>query len=277
MLETVYLADSLYFRTNDAGSPTALLSPRNLRLTTSEVGLFGGSETPQNEDLEFRLFDADLEATVQFDDTQFVEISYTLDGFPASGIYLLFDLGNFPQTNDQFFYAVRVIGATLDPLEPGQTLEAFFAERDGNLVEDPPGYGPENIIAFDSMRDLERLGAIRNSDGISTEDARTVAYFYEAAFDRMPDLEGLNFWIDQRERGLEFERMGEFFIDSDEFVETYGNINAINNRQFVQLLYDNVLEREADQAGEDFWTNILNAGNSVTGRFGPPSMGGCDL
>ena len=51
------------------------------------------------------------------------------------------------------------------------------------------------------------------------------------------------------------------FADSSEFRSTYG---SLTNRQFVELVYRNVLDREGDAAGIAFWTGRLD--RRVTSR-----------
>ena len=53
--------------------------------------------------------------------------------------------------------------------------------------------------------------------------------------------------------------MADAFTDSAEFKGQYG---ALGNRDFANALYVNTLDRAADQAGLDHWTNVLNSGVS---------------
>ncbi|MEZ5225840.1 MAG: DUF4214 domain-containing protein [Acidimicrobiales bacterium] len=53
--------------------------------------------------------------------------------------------------------------------------------------------------------------------------------------------------------------MSASFEVSDEFVQTYGRLD---NREFVRLVYRNVMDRDPDPAGWDHWTSSLNGGYS---------------
>lgn len=110
---------------------------------------------------------------------------------------------------------------------------------------------PDRIVAAEIV-DGEGTGL-----GISPEEAQTVAFLYEAGLDRDGefDLLGLNFWIDAREAGLSLEDVGEAFLRSAEFEAAFGNIDALSDRELVEQLYLNVLERSGETAGVDFWTN----------------------
>ena len=78
-----------------------------------------------------------------------------------------------------------------------------------------------------------------------------VARLYEAAFDRAPDDAGLAFWTNAQQAGAGLNTIADFFVASPEFQSRYGNLGT---GQFVDRLYLNALDREADPAGRAFWT-----------------------
>jgi len=84
-----------------------------------------------------------------------------------------------------------------------------------------------------------------------------VIRLYKAFFGRLPDSAGLDHWVDARRSGLGLIRIAEAFAASTEFVDRYGNLS---NRQFVTLVYQNVLGREADADGLAHWTSVLDGG-----------------
>lgn len=90
------------------------------------------------------------------------------------------------------------------------------------------------------------------------ETAASVARLYHAALDRAPDVGGLTFWIDALEGGRgSLGDIADGFANSAEFQEKYG---SLNNRGYVEQLYRNVLDREGDAGGINYWTEVLNAG-----------------
>ena len=83
---------------------------------------------------------------------------------------------------------------------------------------------------------------------------------YQAALDRQPDGDGLEYWASRLFDGSETVLdMANGFVTSTEFVTTYG---ALDNSQFVDLLYNNVLDRDADTTGLNFWLNELATGST---------------
>ncbi len=86
-------------------------------------------------------------------------------------------------------------------------------------------------------------------------DARLVR-LYEAFFKRPPDLTGFNYWTEQLAQGKGLIRTAQQFSESSEFVRTYG---SLDNGAFVDLVYRNVLGRDAEPTGRAYWLAELNA------------------
>ena len=93
-------------------------------------------------------------------------------------------------------------------------------------------------------------------DGNMGKDYR----LYQAAFDRKPDVSGLDYWYHQLNSGMSLEQVASGFINSTEFKTLYGNNPS--NAELVTLLYDNVLHRAPDTAGFNYWMNELDHGTS---------------
>ncbi|MEL6766000.1 MAG: DUF4214 domain-containing protein [Pseudomonadota bacterium] len=93
------------------------------------------------------------------------------------------------------------------------------------------------------------------------EDALTevqeLALLYEAAFGRSADAEGLNFWLDALEGGLSLTEIAERFIESDEFVSLFGEIDTLSDTEIVTTFFENVLDRGPDPEGLDFFVGVL--------------------
>ncbi len=79
----------------------------------------------------------------------------------------------------------------------------------------------------------------------------SVVRLYSAVFLRLPDDGGFGFWMDY---DSDVRQMAAHFVASPEFSDRYG---LVDDEEFVSLLYCNVLGRSPDQAGFDFWTEIL--------------------
>ncbi|MCR9126268.1 MAG: DUF4214 domain-containing protein [Rhodobacteraceae bacterium] len=98
--------------------------------------------------------------------------------------------------------------------------------------------------------------ATGHTDSIWSDD---VYRLYQATLDRAPDLAGFIGWTDALGSGTPFATAVNGFVASVEFQNTYG---ALDDRGFVNLLYNNVLGRDGDAAGLQGWLNILAEGGT---------------
>lgn len=79
---------------------------------------------------------------------------------------------------------------------------------------------------------------------------------YRAFLGRIPDANGLRFWVNRRRTGSwPLVRIADSFATSSEFKRKYG---ALTNEQFVTRIYTDVLGRDADPTGVDYWTRQLD-------------------
>jgi hypothetical protein len=109
-----------------------------------------------------------------------------------------------------------------------------------------------------------------------TPDNANIARLYSAAFNRLPDTAGLNFWEDVYANSISaaVKSQGYYvslaetndgsgisiaanFIASPEFQADYGTLSDVG---FVTAMYENVLGRTPDQAGLNFWVGQLEGG-----------------
>lgn len=84
---------------------------------------------------------------------------------------------------------------------------------------------------------------------------------YRAAFNRKPDTTGLGYWIDAMDRGASMATVARGFSTSVEFASLYGA--AATHAHIVKSLYLNVLHREPDAAGADYWIKAMERGAPV--------------
>ena len=112
--------------------------------------------------------------------------------------------------------------------------------------------------------DVEReandlINDVDEDDGTpsTTSPAAQVTRLYDTVFGRAPDDAGLTFWTNALRAGVGLDDVAEVFVVSPEFRDRYGDLNQ---GEFVDLLYRNVLDREADAEGRAFWTNALAGG-----------------
>ena len=128
-------------------------------------------------------------------------------------------------------------GENYDEITGVSTLD--FTDKDLDLGKDIKG-------TFDQVTGLDT-------------DSGKMFRLYNAAFARFPDADGLKYWIGNFSSGIDDERaVSSSFLASAEFKELYGE--NITNETYVKNLYLNVLNRELDQGGYDYWVGNLNNG-----------------
>ena len=117
------------------------------------------------------------------------------------------------------------------------------------------------LTAFAESAEHRAITAAAVTAGIFVQDERTlaVARLFDAAFDRLPDREGIAYWRGTLETGGSLFSIANAFVSSQEFQDRYG---ALSNRQFIEQLYRFTLNREADALGLQTWTDRLNAGTT---------------
>ena len=80
---------------------------------------------------------------------------------------------------------------------------------------------------------------------------------YAAYFLREPDRGGLEYWTRQRGAGRPLREVSEHFARSSEFASRYGQLD---NARFVERVYRNVMDREPDAGGRQYWLGRLGRG-----------------
>jgi hypothetical protein len=98
------------------------------------------------------------------------------------------------------------------------------------------------------------------SDGLN----QSIVRLYRAFYRRLPENDGLVYWMGARRDGWSLFKMAEQFARTPEFTEMYG---PLTNEQYVNLVYNNVLGRAPDPDGKAYWLGELNSGRQTRGRM----------
>lgn len=121
---------------------------------------------------------------------------------------------------------------------------------------------------IDALAGIERLSFV---DGMLAIDVGAgqvsgSAYrLYQAAFDRQPDIAGLNYWIDRMDSGMSLQDVAQSFGQSPEFQGLFGV--APRNETLITSYYLNVLDREPDESGYAYWLDEMSGGLSASGML----------
>ena len=146
-----------------------------------------------------------------------------------------------------------------DRRENGEGTDTIDRIEYLDFDEELPIFGgsPMHLDAFDGPTDL------------SADAFEEIIELYIAYFNRAPDAIGVAYWATQYAEGLSLQHMAESFFDQAETRETYAGVvsaagELVDPDAFVTAVYDNVLGRAPDQAGFNFWTNVLANSPDVT-------------
>lgn len=141
----------------------------------------------------------------------------------------------------------------------------------------------DSVASRDGTDDAQGLNYLQFADAnvvVATAEQASVALLYIAAFNRMPDVPGLNGWEDVYTNGVSTsaKAQGAYvslaetiptgltasiaagFTHSTEFQQKYG---SLTDTAFVTLLYQNVLGRAPDTPGLNSWLDLMHNGNAT--------------
>jgi len=138
------------------------------------------------------------------------------------------------------------------PVTQGEVLTGDLADSDVLRAN-----GGNNILK-------DGPGAVDSTVANSAEVTGQVYRLYGATLGRAPDATGFQGWYNGLVPGLgatdlTLTQAAGAFVGSQEFQNTYGDLS---DEEFVQTLYRNVLDREADARGLARWTGDLANGDS---------------
>jgi hypothetical protein len=117
--------------------------------------------------------------------------------------------------------------------------------------------GPEGNDTLFSIENVRFLDGTRSFD--TKAPIWQIERLYGAAFDRAADVLGLNYHAGRLDAGVPLFAVAQDFTASPEFLAVYG---SLNNSDFLNQLYLNVLNRAAEPAGLAYWTSVLNSGTT---------------
>lgn len=197
-------------------------------------------------------------AVINYDSTASYSIKATTIGGSGSNS-ITGTSGNDTLTNGTGSNTVDGL-AGLDTYVSKGAASSYYLDQPSGIWTLTDRYGSDGI---DTLRNIERL---RFSTGVQAIDVGLgeiggMAYrIYKAAFNRTPDNGGLKFWMGAMDAGASVTDVAVGFIASPEFIALYGSNST--DGDFITRVYSNVLGREPDTSGYNFWVGVLRGGAS---------------
>ncbi len=171
-------------------------------------------------------------------------------------------------------------GSDLSSIDPD--VEAFVTRFYQQCLSREPDTGGLEHWA-DSLNNGDKTGAelatsfvfSEEFENRNTSDSEFVTILYKAFFNRDPDTDGYNHWMDQIFNGTSRLDVLNGFTSAQEFndlCEDYGITATFVSSDtsvegFVTRFYQQCLSREPDTAGLNGWVNDLNSGAKAGGEL----------
>ena len=144
----------------------------------------------------------------------------------------------------------------------------LVSRPDGYQVIDRTGirktvtFKEPSILQFSNLRvNLPIQNIVRQ---LSMDSVNAIVELYMGFFNRLPDSEGLAYWMERYLEGVSIEKISDSFYQaaiSPEFSSLTGYTSTLTNEEFIRRVYKNVLARDqVDREGLDYWTNALVKG-----------------
>ncbi|HJU70888.1 MAG TPA: DUF4214 domain-containing protein [Paucimonas sp.] len=116
------------------------------------------------------------------------------------------------------------------------------------------------------------LGIGDKSKTLASADLKMLTELYIAFFNRVPDADGLSYWIDQFTGGQSIDDIAlSFYAAAVQYTSLTGYSSAMSNAEFVKVIYKNVLGRSGATAPPDadvqHWANELANGHETKGSL----------
>lgn len=128
----------------------------------------------------------------------------------------------------------------------------------GLLLSAVPAVAQQSLFA--EATTIEEI--LLSPDYRPDDDAQLLRY-YIAFFNRQPDIGGAKYWLGIARDGFSQGEIAGFMAGGQEFANAY---DGMNNVDYLERVYGNVLGRDFDQGGFDYWLDFLDGSNRAGGN-----------
>ncbi|MBC3874820.1 Ig-like domain-containing protein [Undibacterium flavidum] len=139
--------------------------------------------------------------------------------------------------------------------------------------------GVSGVMTVDSLRNVEslkfddmtvNLQIQAAASGAPPQHVQRLIELYVAFFNRVPDADGLAYWLSEMKAGQTINAIAETFYNAGvQFSNLTGFSASMSNADFINVIYKNVLGRVdgADPDGLAYWNAELVAGRANRGSL----------
>lgn len=166
------------------------------------------------------------------------------------------------------------------PMAATPVIPTFNGNRTNyTITRTAAGFTVTDNVGSGGTATVNGVGSIRFADmsvnlligdkanTLSATDLKSLMDLYVAFFNRVPDADGLSYWIDQFKAGMTLDQIAQSFYSAAlQYSAQTGYSSSMTNDDFVKLIYKNVLGRSGATAPPDvdvqYWASELSKGRS---------------
>ncbi len=184
--------------------------------------------------------------------------------------------GSFSDSLPTKLMATTTVSNPVVSFSANRSNYAIAKTSSGYSVTDRVGSaGVVNVLSGSTLKftDLSVSLAMGDlADTISSTDLQSLIELYIAFFNRLPDAEGMTYWIGQRKSGSTIAQIAESFYNAGvQYTAQTGYSAQMSNTAFVSIIYQNVLGRTGSTAPTDaelnYWAVELQSGRATKGSL----------
>lgn len=136
------------------------------------------------------------------------------------------------------------------------------------------GYdGLDSLVSIETLKFSDftvNLGIQSKAAGSKPSDISNLVELYIAFFNRIPEADGLSYWIGELQRGQKLTQIAESFFEAGtSFSGLTGYSKNMSDTDFINTIYRNTLGRSAgaDLEGLNYWKAELASGKATRGSL----------
>jgi len=141
------------------------------------------------------------------------------------------------------------------------------------LVDKTGSNGTDTLLNLESIKFSDKtinLTVQAKAASAPSADVTRLVELYTAFFNRVPDADGMSFWIDEMKAGKTINQVAEAFYNAGvNYSSLTGFSSSMTNADFINVIYKNVLGRKdgADAGGLSFWESEITSGRETRGTL----------
>ena len=141
------------------------------------------------------------------------------------------------------------------------------------LVDKKGADGTDTLLNIEAIKFTDKtvnLTVQAKAASAPQADVTRLVELYTAFFNRIPDADGMSFWIDEMKAGKTTNQVAEAFYNAGvNYSSLTGFSSTMKNADFINVIYKNVLGRKdgADAGGLSFWEGEITSGRASRGTL----------